>query len=353
MKNQRRSDVTTEIVVGAFMFAVMLALVSFSIVISQNKLFEKSYTLDVLFPNIGGLKEGEPVFMRGVKIGTVDRIDVEEGEGVGLQLRLSREPDLREDCRFAVKTSSMLGGMKLEIYEGSPALGAHDPSQALIGEPVVDIMDEAAETIVLLRDALTKDGILEDIRITTHNLAEMSEKVNRGTGTVAKLVNDGALYDEATALLGSLNQSSTNFTMVVADLREVSDRVARGKGFVGKLLSEDETLYNDITNTVANINDAVANLQGVMDRIEKGEGTMGKLLSPDDQVYTDLADTLASLKSFAGRLDADDGTLALLMTEDDLYQKVISLVDEARATIDDIRETSPITTFSSIFFGAF
>ena len=50
---------------------------------------------------------------------------------------------------------------------------------------------------------------------------------------------------------------------------------------------------------------------------------------------------------------AGKGSLGKLLADDSLYNEVDSLLHEGRAAIDDIRETSPITTFSSIFFGIF
>ena len=113
------------------------------------------------------------------------------------------------------------------------------------------------------------------------------------------------------------------------------------------------TTHTDLTNTMYSVNMATADARRIFDRVEKGEGTIGRLLSSDDTVYKDLASTVASLKEFSSSLEKENGTIGRLIKEDDLYIKVESLVDEARATIDDFRETSPITTFSSIFFGAF
>ena len=42
-----------------------------------------------------------------------------------------------------------------------------------------------------------------------------------------------------------------------------------------------------------------------------------------------------------------------MMQDDTMYNEVNDLVGEARAAIDDFRETAPIVTFTSIFFGAF
>lgn len=345
---KRRSDVTTEIVVGAFMFVVLVMLLTLTLVISQNRIFEKVFYLNVKFENIGGLRAGEPVFMRGVQVGTVNEINVPVGgRGVDLQLRLTRPIELHEDYSFTIEPSSMLGGMRLLVDEGSESrpLLTEAGYEKLRGQPVADLLGEATKTIQLIRTTLVEDGVLEDIKAFTANIRAISEKVDHGEGTVARLINDSALHDELLAL-------SQNFSEVSKDAKVVLGRIEAGEGTVGKLINES-TLHDELLALSQNFNAVSEDAKALLARIEAGEGTVGKLLSADDEVYQDLRATVASLREFSGKLNDEEGTLSLLMGEDVLYRKVEALVDEARATLDDFRETSPITTFSSIFFGAF
>lgn len=313
-KPKKRNDVTTEIVVGAFMFSILVILLTITVVISQNKLFQKTYVLEAIFPNVGGLKEGEPVFLRGVRVGNVERIEMDdENTGVQVRMRLSRDFKLYEDYELYVEASSMLGGMRLIVDEGSSHLERIPKSEYenLVGSPAKDMLAEATKTIELIRESLVDGGVLEHINTLTKNLASISDKINSGEGTIGRLIQDEALYEEAQVLVANLGSAAEDFQAVAGDVKSVTGRIADGKGTIGKLLSEDGALYQDV------------------------------------------ADTVASLKTFAGNLAEQEGTLARLINDEALYIKVVSLVDEARATIDDFRETAPITTFSSIFFGAF
>jgi len=335
-KAGRRSDVTTEIVVGAFMFTILVVLLTITVVISQNKFFEQTWKMTAVFPDVGGLKEGENVYLRGVKVGNVDRIQVSEDQpGVEVNIRLTKKVTLYEDYRLRVESSSLLGGMRLIIDEGSRDLAKVplDQYTELDGEPAPNLLGKA-------------EGLISELRSITEGIAA-------GEGTVGKLIRDDSLYEDVMGLVKSLNRTADDLERVSANAREVTDRLAQGKGSLGKLLSEDESAYENLTNTLHQINLASQDAQAVMKRLEAGEGTLGKLLSPDDQVYQDLKDTVASLKAFSEDLGQQQGTVGRLINEDTLYIKIEGLVDDARATIDDFRETSPITTFSTIFFGAF
>ncbi len=104
---------------------------------------------------------------------------------------------------------------------------------------------------------------------------------------------------------------------------------------------------------IANLKSTTEKIDEVADRIKNGKGTLGKMLSDDETLYTDLAESAASLKKIAARLERGEGILGKLMSDDDtLYAEVEQIVKEVRAVVDDLRETSPIVTFTSVFFGA-
>lgn len=341
-KMNQRKDVTAEILVGAFMFIIMAMLLVVTVVISQNRFFQKSYYITANFASVGGLRQGEEVFFRGVKVGNVEKIEIREaGKGVQVDMKLTREVILYEGYIIEVEVASLLGGMRVMITEGDDK-GTPVPQELysdLQGTSPQDVLALAADAVEDIRKALVEEGTLDNIRILSENLAAISSKIANGEGTIGKLVNDESLYTEAEELVAGLNAASKDFG-------EVAARINQGQGTLGKLLSGDETLYKDLEATLANIRNVSRNLAD-------GKGVIGKLLNSEDDFYNDLRDTVASLKEFSADLMAQEGTVGRLIQDETLYLKVESLVDEARATIDDFRETSPITTFSSIFFGAF
>jgi phospholipid/cholesterol/gamma-HCH transport system substrate-binding protein len=103
---------------------------------------------------------------------------------------------------------------------------------------------------------------------------------------------------------------------------------------------------------ITNMQSAVVQLNAMITRVNQGRGMLGKLFSEDDTVYNDMAASVASLKSISGSIEKGEGVLGKLVKDDTLYLKVEKAVDEVRATVDDYRESSPIVTFTSIFFGA-
>lgn len=276
MPDKYKKDLSIEVLVGFFMFIILIALGVFTIVLSRENFWQPSYPVEVTFEEIGGLSEGDNVFLRGTKVGVVKQILLDQNR-VKVLSNLDIRPDFREGYKVEVVDSSMLGGKQLKIFEGPL-----DASSLPEGTPIVGQIPI---------------NILEELGLAVAGIKGMTEEVASGKGTLGQLINDETLYNELQEIMNNL--------------QDVSGRLARGEGTVGKLLSSDEQLYQDLTATMSNI-------RSITENISEGGGTLGRLVS-DDQIYVEAQE----------------------------------LLEELRAAIDDMRETSPVTTFSSIFFGAF
>ena len=285
-----------EVTVGAFMFMILLALGFFTIVLSRENIFTTSYRLDVVFENVKGLREGDNVFVRGVSVGKIKTLQIRP-DGVHVGVNLEQPVELHEDYAIEILPSSVLGGRYLNIYEGSHGVPEIPKGAVVTGVTPVDLIDEATKVAQMIKKALEEGKIIENLKSTMAQLNDITAKLSHGEGTIGKLMTDDTVYND-------LREITTS-------LKDISERAAHGKGTIGKLLSDDDQLY---TNLVA----ASVSIRNISTSIEKGDGTIGKLIK-DDKLYTELQLTL----------------------------------HEARAAIDDYRETAPITTFSSIFFGAF
>jgi phospholipid/cholesterol/gamma-HCH transport system substrate-binding protein len=78
-------------------------------------------------------------------------------------------------------------------------------------------------------------AVVEDLRVTARNLRDVSERVAGGRGTLGSLVKD-----EPTD--GGIRQASQDFQVAVANLREITEKIKDGEGTVGALIA-DPTVY--------------------------------------------------------------------------------------------------------------
>jgi phospholipid/cholesterol/gamma-HCH transport system substrate-binding protein len=310
MPDKYKKDLSIEVLVGFFMFIILIALGVFTIILSRQNFMQKKYPVTFSFEEVSGLRVGDTVYLRGMKVGTVKTTAI-ENDRVMVHADLDVPAHFRQGYKAEVLDSSVLGGKQLSIYEGplnAPAI----PEDAIIyGKSPVNLLDELSETVVRVRQVM--------------------DQISSGQGTLGKLIYDDAVYE---------------------NLRDVSGKMARGEGTLGKLLSDD-SVYTDMQTIMTDLQSSVASLKEVTTRLQNGEGTLGKLLSEDDQLYQDISASAANLRAVIGKIGSGEGTLGKLVNDDEIYVEAQKLLVELRAAIDDMRETSPVTTFSTIFFGAF
>jgi phospholipid/cholesterol/gamma-HCH transport system substrate-binding protein len=335
MKHSRIREMSMEVMVGTFMFMVLLSLGVFTILLSRQQWWKTTYPFEAEFQDVQGVREGENVHVRGVVMGKVRRINtLPDRPGVLVSMSMNRRILLKQDYRIEILPTSLLGGKYIYIYEGTDAAPLLDVSD---GRPVpgttpIDVVEQATKMVKAIRDTLEEGGLLTNLNAVVASLGELGGRLQRGEGTVGRLLKDDDLYRDVKD--------------TVASLKAVAGRLERGESSVGKLLVGDTRIYDDLAAAVGNLRAASANLRD-------GKGTIGRLLSSDDALYEDLRAAVASLRTVAGRLERGEGTIGKLATDEDVYDEIRLLVNEVRATVDDFRETAPITTFTSIFFGAF
>lgn len=324
-------EVTLEVVVGAFLFMMLVAMAYFTIILGAAQFFREGYDLEVIFSDVMGLSDGDAVIVRGMPLGKVRDIQM-KNDGVHVSCWLERMPDLRTDYQAQVKMSGLLGGRELVIDEGSSHAPSLPHNGIIRGRKPSNLVTAAAELISGVKDRIETNRVVENLAEAIESIRDLAVGLRHGDGTLGKLLTDDALYRDASG--------------VAADLKELSGRLVEGQGTIGRLLSEDDKLYRDA-------GDAVASAKEVFGRVAAGEGTMGRLFSRDDALYQDVAVAVAAIRDIVEHVAAGQGTIGKVVKEEGLYDEAKKTVEDIRMAIDDFRETTPVTTFTSILFGAF
>ncbi len=273
------------------------------------------------------------MIVRGMTVGSVSSLSLVPG-GVNVIARIWKPIFVREGYTVTIVASSAFGGRHMDIYEGGTNGSLISLDTTLEGTPPKNIMKEASELISSIRNTLVDEGVLDNLQTASIRIANLTDRIDNGEGSLGKLLSsDSSLYDDIASLADNL--------------RKVSVRLENGEGMIGRLLSSDDTLYKDITASIASFRE-------IAGRIEEGKGSIGALLSDDSALYDEITATISNIKTVSQSLANGEGLLGQLLSKDSsMTGEVEGLLHDARATIDDYRESSPVVTFTSIFFGAF
>ena len=338
MKN-RKSEAFTQGVVGVFMLTVLLLMGYFTIVISGVDVLSGRHRVPVrvAFSQVGGLKDRDNVMYRGTKVGVVERVEVTPSNLV-VTARIDSNVILREGYSATVCSLSMLGGTYLRLDEGEGE--SLDLETTLFrGVTPTDWMDD------LRQIASTVNGFVSgpEIGVIVTNAVEASEKAREFAEDAKRMA------DDVKAFIDKANRFADKAVAV-------ADRVERGEGMVGKLLSSDDTVYDDFKETMANAKEisAKVNRDKVFDDLEAGIAAFRKAAEEFDAkgMSEKGAALLADLGVVAERLKNGEGTLGRRSNDTERYDEVKGLMKDVREVVDNYRDTTPISTFTSLATGA-
>ncbi len=313
-RTSRTRELTMEVLVGGFMFAALLGLCVFTIVLSRDNFFQTTYPFTAVFDDVMGLRDGDNVVIRGMTVGKVKELSLQQ-DGVYVTSLLLRPIALKSDYKIEIIATSVLGGRYLQVDEGQ------------------SVETLSADAIVR---GLKPNDLIAVASAVVADLKDITMKINSGEGTLGKLINDDTLYNDARDIIAEVKTSIKerdllkNIEIAAANLGEISEKINKGQGTIGKLVNDDG-LYVDARRIVGDLRAAIED-RGLMDNLEGA---------------------VANLNQVSEKINYGTGTLGKLVNDEDLYDQATKTLVEVRAAVDDLRETSPITTFSSVFFGAF
>jgi len=109
-----------ELSVGAFVLLGLTAIVWFAVQAGAGAAIGgSSYEVNARFTNIGGLKPGSQVFIAGVPVGRVEKIDLNPQYAAVVRLNVKQEIHLPSDTIASIKTSGLIGDKYIALAPGS------------------------------------------------------------------------------------------------------------------------------------------------------------------------------------------------------------------------------------------
>jgi phospholipid/cholesterol/gamma-HCH transport system substrate-binding protein len=168
--------------------------------------------------------------------------EVERGRGWAHVLIYEEPVALRRLNELVVTTQGLLD----RVQRGEGAAGVLTSEQSTASaRRLVAAMDRLSRVV---EQPSPEDGLLtallfdpkyrtvvEDLRVVAHNLRDVSDRVAGGRGTLGSLVKDEPAD-------GGIRQASQDFQVALANLREITEKIKEGDGTLGALIA-DPTVY--------------------------------------------------------------------------------------------------------------
>ncbi len=258
----------TETKVGIFVLLGILVLALFTIRVGRIAVREVGYRVYAYVDSAAGLDKNSAVRIAGVEIGKVEEITL-EGLKAKVTLHLPSRVQLPLGSKVYVKSAGLLGEKYIEIVPGTGQEMVKANSLVEEGGPSADVDRVLTQLSGIGGDIQNVTRSLSHVlggeegeksirelvtgaKETMTNLQNITQTINKGEGTLGKLVKDDSLYEQTKEVMTEAKET-------MANLRKVSEDIESGKGTLGKLV-KDETLYDETKQAIKSVNKAAEGL---------------------------------------------------------------------------------------------
>jgi phospholipid/cholesterol/gamma-HCH transport system substrate-binding protein len=280
------------------------------------------------FGDVGSVRIGSPVVVRGMRAGKIDRIQLEDGFVV---VRMAITPDVDLPARpVALLNESSLFGEWQATITGIDAVGRDEEVQRQLREtskggdvlPGATLPDIAKLTAVAGRiagdvasvaervDVAFDSAAAKELRLSIRNVSDLSSRLAR-----AVQEQSGNITRASARVDGGVEALSQAAEL----LRDVSLRVDSATSS-----AQLQSLVNDAGEAAKYLKSATRQLSTLAEQVGRSQARIDSFL--------------VASESIAARVNAGQGTLGMLVNDPAFYRNSDSLVMELRALVADVKK---------------
>ncbi len=286
--------ISHEVKVGAVALITIIAFILMFEFLKGTALFTSTDTYHIVYDNIAGLTESNPVEINGYQAGVVQDVKlINDGSGrILVSLSVDKHFNIPRDTEAEITTATLIAGMKIILRMGDSNEMCHN-HDTLSGYVAASILDRLSSTITPLEGNITNmivsldsvisalndvftPGMTADIRSTMANVSSVTSSLKE----VSNSSKDELItaIEDLQAFTSMLSANSATLDSTLKNISGISDAVAAA----------------DLGATLGSLKSSLTNLEGIVKGISQGEGTVGKFIA-NDSLYTNLSNTLYNL----------------------------------------------------------
>ena len=251
-------------------------------------LFSSGNSYYITFNDISGLSLSSPIFANGYRVGVVKDVsfDYENNGDVVVEFMVDDDLQIPRGSTAEI-VSDLMGNVKMNLLLADNPRDFVAKGDTIMGVINSGMLGKAKDMIPVIEKMLPKlDSILANINMllsdpnigrtlgnvqkTTENLTVTTQQLNALMANVNKDVP--GLMGKASGLLDNANNLTANLAAVdvastvakvdqtLANVQQLTSKLNNNKGTLG-LLMNDETLFNNLTNTVLSADSLLNNLR--------------------------------------------------------------------------------------------
>lgn len=286
--------ISREVKIGAVALITIIAFILMFEFLKGTALFTSTDTYHIVYSNISGLTESNPVEINGYQAGVVQDVKlINDGSGrILVTLSVDKNFNIPRDTKAEITTATLIAGMKIVLRMGESSEMSHN-HDTLSGYVATSIIDRLGETFSPLEGNITNMIIKLDSVVSalndvftpemTGNIKSTMSNVNSVTSSLREVSNSSK--DDLVAAIGELQ----SFTAMLSSNSATLDSTLKNISGISETVAAA-----DLGTSLSSLRSSLTSLDGIVKGISSGEGSAGKLVT-NDSLYNNLSNTLYNL----------------------------------------------------------
>jgi phospholipid/cholesterol/gamma-HCH transport system substrate-binding protein len=318
-----------EFAVGLVVIAALALVVGGALWLSGAHFGKTEEAVTARFRTVGGLGVGNPVVLRGVRVGRVEAIRLAPGNWVEADLKIYSGITLPPKPAVIAASASLFGEWAATLISSDPLPNDPNVRQALIeaqagagakwpGATLPDIGQLTAQASRIATDIATVSARIQtafdssavtDLRRSIRDFGQIADRLARVTNEQADVIG---------SVGANLSKGSEALSRAATDLKTTLGRVDTATN-QGQLA----TILNNTAATSTDLRSASQDFRELMSAAHKNQESLVHVLQNADTVLS--------------RISNRSGTLGLLVADSALYRETTLTMIQLRQLLSDIQ----------------
>lgn len=280
--------ITREIKTAILVISAILLFIWGYSYLKGKDLFTNYKTVYVEYDNVEGVVKSAAVTLNGLIVGTISNISLNHTTGkILVELQLKTDFPISKSSLAAIYEPGFIAGKQIAIYpnfDDKSIIVDGDKLQGVIKAGLTESLKEKLvplqekfEKLILNSDKLVVgfNNVLDaqgqaDLKNSLSELRKTIEQFHKASSSVNTILDDNK---------GQINGVVSNFKKISSDFSKISDSLNKA----------------NLGQTAKNLEKTLASVDKIMANLQAGNGSIGKLLT-DDELYKNLEKTSKELE---------------------------------------------------------
>ncbi|MDR0728824.1 MAG: MlaD family protein [Prevotellaceae bacterium] len=289
--------ISKEVKIGIYAITILVVMYWIFNFLKGRDLFNTYNTYYATYENVEGLTQSAPVFLKGLKVGSVIKIVFEKEEQSFLvTLRVDNHYGIPEHSTAEIYAADIMGTKAIRILvSNSPKLA--QSKEYLKSSVASDMMTMMVNELTPIKNKL--DVLLSNLNVTVE--------------TINHILNEEKQRE--------LDESIRSLNKTMKHIERIAGVVDAQKDHLGNTLENADAFTASLRNSTQHIESVIQNLEQISDSLAQ----------------SNLKGTVERLNLLLVQVSDTTGTVGQLLYNDELYQRLSITLKDLDALINDLR----------------